>query len=270
MMVGRELSGRVALVTGGMQGIGLGVAGALAEAGALVIIHDRHDGGRQGEVAAQLAERGAARVVFAYFDLADERSCMAGFHQLAHDFDVDVLVNNAGIQATGPLSQLERATWNTVLAVNLSAVFDAMQTLLPGMGARGFGRVINIASVHALVASVDKAAYVAAKHGLLGLTKVAALEYAEAGDPALGGVTVNAICPGWVQTELIEAQIQARAERFGGDREQGMKALLEEKQPSLRFSQPEEIGALVCFLCSPRAHNITGAAIPMDGGWVAR
>jgi 3-hydroxybutyrate dehydrogenase len=138
------------------------------------------------------------------------------------------------------------------------------------MEARGFGRVINIASVHGLVASVEKAPYVAAKHGIVGLTKVAALEYAAKGDPALGAITVNAICPGWVETPLIESQIQARADRHGGDRAAGVADLLSEKEPSRRLAQPSEIGALALWLCDPRAHNITGAAIPIDGGWTAQ
>jgi 3-hydroxybutyrate dehydrogenase len=145
-----------------------------------------------------------------------------------------------------------------------------MRHLMPAMAARGFGRVINIASVHGLVASVEKAPYVTSKFGLIGLSKVAALEYAAAGTRESGGVTVNCLCPGWVETPLIEPQIQARADRHGGDREAGVRDLLSEKQPSLRMAEPADIGALALFLCSRAAHNITGAALPVDGGWTAQ
>ena len=145
-----------------------------------------------------------------------------------------------------------------------------MRLLLPQMAARGYGRVINVASVHGLVASVNKAPYVSAKFGLVGLTKVAALEYAAAGDAVSGGITVNAICPGWVETPLIEPQIQARADLHGGDREAGIADLLSEKQPSRRLAATTEIGALAAWLCDPRAHNITGTSIPVDGGWTAQ
>lgn len=156
------------------------------------------------------------------------------------------------------------------MAVNLSAAFQTMQAALPGMAERGYGRVINIASVHGLVASKYKAPYVAAKHGLVGLSKVAALEYAAKGDPAKGAVTVNCICPGWTNTAIIEPQIAERAAAFDGDREAAIADMLTQKQPSLRGSEPEEIGALALWLCQPLAHNLTGAAIPVDGGWTAQ
>jgi 3-hydroxybutyrate dehydrogenase len=179
----------------------------------------------------------------------------------------DILVNNAGIQRTEGLASMPRETWDAILAVNLSAAFDTMRAALPAMAERGYGRVINIASVHGLVASRDKAPYVAAKHGLIGLSGVAALEYATAGSKATGGVTVNCICPGWTETAIIEPQIAARAARHGGDREAGIADLLAEKQPSRRTSDPAEIAALALWLCDPLAHNVTGAAIPIDGGW---
>jgi 3-hydroxybutyrate dehydrogenase len=160
--------------------------------------------------------------------------------------------------------------WNDIIAINLTSFFDTMRLLLPHMSERGYGRVINTASVHGLVASAAKAPYVSAKHGVIGLTKVAALEYAAVGSGETGGVTVNAICPGWVETALIEPQIQAKVDLHNGDRAAGIADLLSEKQPSRRMSTPEEIGAIAVFLCSRAAHNITGAAIPVDGGWTAQ
>jgi 3-hydroxybutyrate dehydrogenase len=165
---------------------------------------------------------------------------------------------------------MPRSKWNDIIAINLSSFFDTMHLLLPEMAKRGSGRVINIASVHGLVASAAKAPYVAAKHGVVGLTKVAALEYAKLGDSNSGGITINAICPGWVETALIEPQIQARVDLHNGDRAAGIADLLSEKQPSQRMSTPSDIGALALWLCNPAAHNITGTAIPVDGGWTAQ
>jgi len=180
------------------------------------------------------------------------------------------LVNNAGIQHTAPLADMPREHWDAILAINLSAAFDTMRLALPGMVERGYGRIVNIASVHGLVASVNKAPYVAAKFGLVGLTRVAALEAAQAGSRSSGGVTANCICPGWTETAIIEPQIQQRAGLFGGDRAAGIRDLLREKQPSGRTSTPEEIARTVVWLCDPAAHNLTGAAIPVDRGWTAQ
>lgn len=160
--------------------------------------------------------------------------------------------------------------WNSILAINLTAAFLTMQQALPSMATRSYGRVINIASVHGLVASRDKAPYVAAKHGLVGLTKVAALEYANVGDRSLGGVTVNCICPGWTETAIIEPLIADRAASLNVDRDAAIASLLSDKQPSQRMSDPAEIGAIALWLCSPVAHNITGVALPVDGGWTAQ
>ena len=165
---------------------------------------------------------------------------------------------------------MPRARWDAILAVNLSAAFDTTRRALPGMVQRGYGRIVNIASVHGLVASVNKAPYVAAKFGLVGLTRVTALEAAAAGNRGSGGVTANCICPGWTETAIIEPQIVARANAFGGDREAGIRDLLREKQPSGRTSLPSEIARTVVWLCEPAAHNLTGAAIPIDGGWTAQ
>ena len=182
----------------------------------------------------------------------------------------DILVNNAGIQQTAPLAEGTPAIWDAILAVNLSGAFHTMRLALPVMAERGYGRVVNIASVHGLVASVNKAPYVASKFGLVGLSKVAALEFADKGSRQSGGVTVNCICPGWTETAIIEPQMMARAAEYGDDREAGIKNLLAEKQPSQRMSEPAEIGQLALWLTAPIAHNITGAAIPIDGGWTAQ
>jgi 3-hydroxybutyrate dehydrogenase len=167
-----------------------------------------------------------------------------------------------------PIAEMPVQKWNDILAINLSAAFHTMRAALPGMAERGYGRVVNIASVHGLVASANKAPYVASKFGLVGLSKAAALEYAASGSRDSGGVTVNCICPGWVETPLIEPQIEAR--RDGGTREDGVRSLLGEKQPSLRMSLPEDIAAMAVWLCRKEAHNITGASFPIDGGWTAQ
>ena len=265
-----DLSGRTALVTGSVQGIGFAIAEALAGAGARIAVHGLPGDAAQHEAKERLLKAGAADAAFFDADLRDADRIAELMAAVAAWGGADILVNNAGIQQTAPLAEVPRATWDAILAVNLSACFHTMQAALPEMARRGYGRVINIASVHGLVASADKAPYVAAKHGLVGLSKVAALEYAAAGDPAQGGVTVNCICPGWTETTLVQPQIMARAEAVGGDRAAGVASLLAEKQPSRRMSQPAEIGALALWLCAPMAHNVTGAAIPIDGGWTAQ
>lgn len=267
---GRSLGNERALVTGGLGGIGLGIALALAEQGAAIIIHDLDDGDRRAEAEKTLRAAGAREVEFVFFDLRDVETSSGQLRRIRESMHVDILVNNAGVQRVSPLASMTRESWDTVLATNLSAAFDTMRCFLPGMAERGYGRVVNVSSVHGLVASVDKSAYVAAKHGLIGLTRAAALEYAASGDADRGGVTVNAICPGWVETPLIEAQVQQLAQTFGGDQTLGAQALLSEKQPSLRFTRPGDVGALVVLLCSPALHNLTGAAIPVDGGWTAQ
>jgi 3-hydroxybutyrate dehydrogenase len=264
------LKGRRALVTGSLQGIGLGVATAMALEGAEVVLHGLGDDSVVEQARRAIA---AASGVEPDAHVSDLRDVDATERLMAHVLaagPVDIVVNNAGIQFTAPIESMPRQTWDDILAINLSAAFDVMRLAMPGMRGRGYGRVINIASVHGLVASKEKAPYVAAKHGLVGLTKVAALEYADAGDSASGGVTVNAICPGWVETPLIEPQIHARAQAAGGDRVAGVADLLAEKQPSRRLSSPADIGALAVWLCDVRAHNITGSSIPVDGGWTAQ
>lgn len=265
----KSLSGRNALVTGSVQGIGLAIARSLAAEGAAIGLHGLADAAQIAAATAELKAAGAPDVRFFDADLRDEKT-VDKMLDAALDWRVDILVNNAGVQRTAALDGLPIETWKAILDVNLTAAFLTMRRLLPAMGARGFGRVVNIASVHGLVASVEKAPYVASKFGLVGLSRVAALEYAAKGSAETGGVTVNCICPGWTETAIIEPQVEARAALFGGDRAAGVADLLKEKQPSRRTSNPSEIGALAAWLCARQAHNITGAAIPIDGGWTAQ
>lgn len=264
------LIGRTALVTGGTSGIGLAIAQALGSAGATVVIIGL---GTPEQIAAALDSiqgTGASAARHLAVDLRDAPAIDAMMTELAATSPLDIVVNCAGMQHAAPLAEMPVATWDAILAVNLSAAFHTMRLSLPGMAARGFGRVINIASVHGLVASVNKAPYVTSKFGLIGLSKVAALEYATAGSRDSGGITVNCICPGWVETSLIEPQIAARAQAIGGDRDAGVREMLKEKQPSQRLSLPTEIADMVLWLCRPGSHNLTGASIPIDGGWTAQ
>ncbi len=259
-----KLSGRVALVTGSTSGIGLGIAQALASEGADIVLHGL--GSLEALAAArQLVEAVGVRVVLSGADVADPTAIRRMAAEAADAFGrVDILVNNAGIQHTAAIADFPDDRWDAVIAINLSAAFHTIKAFSPAMRQAGWGRVINIASAHGLVASASKAAYVAAKHGLLGLTKVAAIELADA------GVTVNAICPGWVLTPLVQAQIEARAGRSGRSVREEEVALLREKQPMAAFTTPEQIGAMAVYLCSDAARTVTGAPLSIDGGWTAQ
>ena len=258
------LKDRVVLVTGSTSGIGLGIARAMAEAGANVMLNGFGDPAAIEALQQELRRAHDVRVGYHGADMShpDEVAALvrAAQEQLG---GLDVLVNNAGIQHTAPIESFPRERWDAVIAINLSAAFHAMQAAIPGMKAAGWGRIINIASAHGLVASAQKSAYVAAKHGLIGLTKVGAIELA--GD----GITVNAICPGWVLTPLVEAQLTDRAAREGASIEDVKRRMLTEKQPMAEFTTPASLGALAVFLCSDAARTITGASVSMDGGWVA-
>jgi 3-hydroxybutyrate dehydrogenase len=266
----RFLEGRTALVTGSTSGIGLAIAEALGAAGSAVAINGLGSAAQIAAAEQSVRSAGAPEVRFAAADLRDAAAIEAMMGGLSAWRAPDILVNCAGVQHTASLADMPAERWDMLIAINLSAAFHTMRLALPGMAERGFGRVLNIASVHGLVASLNKSPYVASKFGLVGLSKVAALEYALAGDRGSGGVTINCVCPGWVETPLIEPQIQARADALGGDRAAGIRDLLREKQPSGRMSLPEDIAALCLFLCRREAHNITGAAMPVDGGWTAQ
>jgi len=255
------LKGKTALVTGSTSGIGLGIAKSLAAQGANVMLNGFGDvDGPKAEVAAlgvKVGYHGADMSKPAEIE-AMVKACEAEFGA------VDILVNNAGIQHVANIEDFPVERWDAVIAINLSSAFHAMRLALPGMKARNWGRILNIASAHGLVASAQKSAYVAAKHGIVGLTKVGALE------SATTGVTVNAICPGWVLTPLVQKQVDARAEKDGVDGETAKRLLLGDKQPSMQFVTPEQLGGLAVFLCSPAADQVRGVAWNMDGGWVAQ
>lgn len=258
-------TGKVAVVTGSTSGIGLGIATALAQQGADLVLNGFGDAQEIERIRSSLEAEFGVRVVHDGADLSRGdalREMIA--HAVMKMGRIDILVNNAGIQHTASIEEFPIEKWDAILALNLSAVFHATAAALPHMRQQGAGRIINIASVHGLVASVNKSAYVAAKHGVVGFTKATALETGGT------GITANAICPGWVRTPLVEQQITALAQRQGTDQESAARALLAEKQPSLQFVTPGQIGAMVVFLASDAAAQMTGTALPMDGGWTAR
>ena len=260
-----SLQGRVALVTGSTSGIGLGIAKCLAAAGAAIMVNGFGDAAQIEAVRAEVETGHGVKVGFNGADISKPEQVAAMVATTRESMgSLDILVNNAGIQFTANIEDFPNERWDQIIAINLSGVFLGMKAAIPGMKAKGWGRIINIASAHGLVASPQKVAYVAAKHGVVGMTKVAAIELANS------GVTVNAICPGWVLTPLVEKQLQARAGKDGSTVEQATHDLVTEKQPMARFSTPEQIGGLAVFLCSEAASTMTGAPLSIDGGWVAQ
>ncbi len=258
------LKGRSAIVTGSTSGIGLGIARALAAQGANVMLNGFGDAAAIEALRKELAA-GGIKVAYSAADLTKPEA-VAGLVAscIAELGTVDILVNNAGMQHVAPVDQFPLEMWDKVIQLNLTSCFQAIRAALPDMKKRNWGRIINIASAHGLVASAEKAAYVAAKHGLIGLTKVVALE------TATSGITANSICPGWVLTPLVQKQIDALAARKGISGEAAKVELLSEKQPSKEFATPEQIGGLAAFLCSPAADQIRGASFSIDGGWTAQ
>lgn len=259
------LKGKAAVVTGSTSGIGLGIARALAGAGCHVMLNGFGEAKEIERERTQIANDFRVRAAFDSADLSKPAEIARMIEAATREFGaVDILVNNAGIQFTSPIEDFPVDRWDAVIAINLSANFHTIRGAIPQMRRRNWGRIINIASAHGLVASVEKAAYVAAKHGVIGLTKVVALE------TATSGITCNAICPGWVLTPLVEKQIKERASRENITVDQAKNDLLSEKQPSHEFATPEQIGALAVFLCSEAGSQIRGAALPVDGGWTAQ
>ncbi len=258
------LRGKTALVTGSTSGIGLGIARSLAGQGANVVVNGFGDAGAIAAIEKELQGLGVA-TMYHGADMSKPSQIEDMIRAAEARFGrVDVLVNNAGIQHVAPIEDFPTERWDAVIAINLSSAFHAIRMALPKMKQANWGRIINIASAHGLVASAEKVAYVAAKHGIVGLTKVVALETAKT------GVTCNAICPGWVLTPLVQKQIDVVAARDKLDNDAAKRKLLGEKQPSLEFVTPEQLGAMAVFLCSPAGEQIRGVAYNMDGGWCAQ
>jgi 3-hydroxybutyrate dehydrogenase len=260
----RGLAGRSAIVTGSTSGIGLGIAQSLAAAGANLVLNGFGDAKEIERTRGGIAETHRVDVAYDGADLTKAEAVVEMVRSAERRFGaVDIIVNNAGIQFVAPIEEFPAQKWDQIIALNLSAAFHATRTAFAKMKERRWGRVVNIASAHGLVASPFKSAYVAAKHGIVGLTKVTALETAEA------NITCNAICPGYVYTPLVEAQIDGQAKSHGIPREQVIRDVLLAQQPNKRFATVDELGALSVFLASDAAASITGTALPVDGGWTA-
>jgi 3-hydroxybutyrate dehydrogenase len=259
------LKSKTALVTGSTSGIGLAIARALAGQGANVMLNGFGEAEAiERSRAAIEAERGV-KAAYNGADMTKPAEIEALVKETVATFgSLDILVNNAGIQHTAPIEEFPVERWDAIIAINLSSGFHTMRLAVPHMRAAGWGRILNTASVQGLIGSIQKAAYVAAKHGLVGMTKVVALETAGS------GITCNAICPGWTLTDLIRPQLEARAQALGVSLEEGGRDLLRERQPSQQFVTVDQLAALAVFLCSDAAAQITGAAIPVDGGWTAQ
>lgn len=259
------LKGKTALVTGSTSGIGLGVAQALAAQGAHIVMNGFGDVDAPRAAIEAAGQAHGVRVGYHGADMSRASEIEDMMRYASAEFGrVDILVNNAGIQHVASVQDFPPEKWDAIIAINLTSAFHTTRLALPAMLAAGWGRIINVASVHGLVASAHKSAYVAAKHGIVGLTKVTALENATT------GVTCNAICPGWVRTPLVEKQIEARAQQAGVSVDQAKQQLLSEKQPMTEFTTPAGIGALAVFLCSDAAATMTGVSLPIDGGWTAQ
>lgn len=260
----RPLTGRIAVVTGSTSGIGLGILEQMAAAGASVVMNGLGDAAAIDGALRRIGDTHGVEAIYVPANLMDPKECASMIAATeARLGKVDILVNNAGIQHVSPIESFPPEKWDAVIALDLSAAFHAIRVSFAGMKARGWGRIINVASAHGLIASPFKAAYVAAKHGVIGLTKTVALEGAEF------GVTANAICPGYVWTPLVEKQIDDQAKSHGISRDQVIKDVLLAQQPNKRFAQSSEIGALAVFLAGDAAQSITGTALPVDGGWTA-
>jgi 3-hydroxybutyrate dehydrogenase len=259
------LKGKVALVTGSTSGIGLGIAKALAAEGADLVLNGFGEAQAIERLRKEVAKAHGVKVTYSGADMMKPSEIVGMIETATREHgSVDIVINNAGIQHVAPVHEFPVERWDAVIAINLSAPFHITRAVLPQMLARNWGRIINIASTHGFVASVDKSAYVASKHGLEGFTKAVALE------TATTGVTCNAICPGWVLTPLVQKQIDDLAEREKLSGDEAKVKLLGDKQPSLEFTTPEQLGALAVFLCSDAAVNIRGTALPVDGGWLAQ
>lgn len=259
------LAGRTAVVTGSTSGIGLGIAKALAYQNCDIMLNGFGDQREIEDLRRGMAEEFGVEVAYSPADLSSPAEARGLIEEATATLGkVDIVVNNAGIQHTAPIEEFPDDRWDAIIAINLSSAFHTIKAALPGMRERGWGRIVNTASAHGLVASVQKAGYVAAKHGIVGLTKVVALETAEV------DITCNAVCPGWVRTPLVERQIEAIAETKGISIEEASRELLGAKQPSMSFVTPEQLGAMVVFLCTGAASQITGASLTMDGGWTAQ
>jgi 3-hydroxybutyrate dehydrogenase len=260
----RGLAGKSAIVTGSTSGIGLGIAQALAQSGADIMLNGFGDAKEIEKIRSELAAEHKVKVVYDGADMSKPDAIVGMVENAAKTFGkVDIVVNNAGIQFVAPIDEFPVAKWDAIIAINLSSAFHSTRAVLPGMKQRKWGRIINIASAHGLVASPFKSAYVAAKHGMLGLTKTTALEVAEM------GITCNAICPGYVWTPLVESQLDGQAKAHNMTREQVIHDVLLAQQPNKKFATVEEMGALAAFLCSDAAASMTGTALPVDGGWTA-
>lgn len=260
-----HLTNKTAIVTGSTSGIGLGTAKALAAHGANIVLNGFGDAALIEQLKKEVKDAGAGGVIHVGADMRKQDEINAMVATAEKEFgSVDILVNNAGIQFVSELENFPEEKWDDIIAINLTAPFHLTKAVLPGMQKRGFGRIVNIASVQGLIGSINKSAYVASKHGIIGLTKVTALENAKR------GITCNAVCPGYVLTPLVQKQLDDRAKEKGLTPEQAVESLLGEKQPMMQFVRIENIANMVAYMCSPSADRMTGSCVPVDGGWTAQ